>query len=255
MQLSHRQKQDFVTHGYVHIPGVVPRLMVDAALRAINASLGEGMNVSDVVRFRAQSYCPELQQTPVITDLLNATPALALAESLIGNGQVAPIKSGQIALRFPSPVDPPPAPRPHLDGMHTPTNGVPAGEIYSFTLLLGVMLSDLDGPFAGNLAVWPGTHRIYETYFREKGPQSLLDGMPNVELPAPVQLVGRASDIVLCHYELAHGVTANVSPHVRYAIYFRLHHIQHAQQKWDAMTNIWLEWEGVREFVPQNSPA
>jgi hypothetical protein len=248
MLLSHAQKLHFVTHGYVHVPGVVPRLMVDAALRAINASLGEGMNVSDMQRFRAQSYCPELQQTPVITDLLNATPALSLAESLIGSGQVAPVKGGQIALRFPAPVDPPPEPRPHLDGMHTPTNGVPAGEIYSFTMLLGIMLSDLDRPFAGNLAVWPGTHRIYESYFREKGPQSLLDGMPAVELPQPVQLTGQAGDIVLCHYELAHGVTANVSPHVRYAIYFRLHHAQHAQQKWDAMTNIWLEWAGLREL-------
>ena len=33
-----------------------------------------------------------------------------------------------------SSADPPPAPRPHLDGMHSPNNGVPAGEIYSFTV-------------------------------------------------------------------------------------------------------------------------
>lgn len=254
MQLSHAQKQHFVTHGYVQVPGVVPRVMVDAALRAINHSIGEGMHPDEMPRLRAQSYCPELRQQPVITDLLNATPALRLAESLIGAGQIAPVTSGQIALRFPSLIDPPPAPQPHLDGMHTPTNGVPAGEIYSFTMLLGVMLSDLDGPFAGNLAVWPGTHRIYESYFRSRGPQSLLQGMPEVELPEPVQLAGRAGDVVLCHYQLAHGVCANVSPHVRYAVYFRLHHVRHAEQKWDAMTDIWREWDGVRELVGASRP-
>lgn len=249
MELTHAQRQHMIEHGYVHVPGVVPRLMVDAALRAINHSVGEGMNVADMPRLRAQSYCPELQRSPVITDLLNGTPAWQLAESLIGPGQIAPVGAGQIALRFPTLQDPPSAPRPHLDGMHTPTNGVPAGEIYSFTMLLGVMLSDLEGPYAGNLAVWPGTHQIYERYFQEHGPQALLDGMPTVSIPEPVQLTGKAGDIVLCHYELAHGVAPNVSPHPRYAIYFRLHHIDHAGQKWESMTNIWLEWDGLRTLA------
>jgi hypothetical protein len=245
VNLTIDQKRHFAEHGFVHVPGVVPRIMVDRALQAINHSLGEGMDPAEITRFRARSYCPELQGTPPITDLLNRTPAFALAESLVGEGNIAPVSSGQIALRFPTMQDPPPLPNPHLDGMHTPTNGVPAGEILSFTLLLGVMLSDLDRPFAGNLAVWPGTHRIYEHYFRERGPQSLLQGMPDVPIPPPVQLTGRAGDVVLCHYQLAHGISPNVSPHVRYAIYFRLHHVAHATQKWEAMTNIWLEWDGL----------
>src|SRR5688572_23045937 len=108
MELSHAQKLAFIEHGYVHVPGVVPRVMVDAALRAINHSVGEGMNVADMTRFRAQSYCPEVQRSPVITDLVNRTPALQLAESVIGTGQIAPVTGGQIALRFPTMQDPPP---------------------------------------------------------------------------------------------------------------------------------------------------
>ncbi len=249
MQLTHAQRMALFETGYVHVPGVVPRVMVDAALRAINNSMGEGMPPEDMPRLRAQTYCPEVTRTPAITDLLNRTPALALAESVIGQGMIAPINSGQIALRFPSMQDPPSPPRPHLDGMHTPTNGVPKGEIRNFTMLLGVMLSDVPGPFAGNLAVWPGSHTIYERYFRERGPQSLLEGMPDVPIPAPVQLTGQAGDIVLCHYMLAHGVTPNVSPHIRYAIYFRLNHVQHEQQRWESMTDIWLEWAGMQAIV------
>lgn len=103
-------------------------------------------------------------------------------------------------------------------------------------------------PYSGNLAVWPGTHRIYERYFREHGPESLLDGMPPVELPQPTQLMGHAGDVVLCHYQLAHGVAQNVSPHVRYAIYFRLHHVNHDMQWKEAMTDIWVEWAGMRDL-------
>jgi hypothetical protein len=253
MELTHAQKREIYENGYVHLPGVVPRVMVDAALRAINHSVGEGMNADEMVRMRAQTYCRELTDTPVITDLFNATPARALVESAIGTEKIRPIRSGQIALRFPTMQDPPPAGRPHLDGMYSPTNGVPEGTIQNFTALVAILLSDLPSPRAGNFTVWPGTHHLYERYFREHTPQSLLNGMPDVALPEPIQITGRAGDIVFCHYQIAHGVTPNASPHVRYAIFFRLTHVDHESQKWESMTDIWREWEGMRDLVEQQS--
>lgn len=249
MQLSHTQKRAIYEQGYVHLPGVVPQVMVDAALRAINAALGQGIDPAQVPIFQSRSFCPELQREPVITDLINKTPALALAESAIGAGQIKPVSGGQIALRFPSLADPPPLPRPHLDGMHSPNNGVPEGTIRNFTMLLGVALSDVTGPFAGNLTLWPGTHHLYESYFRVHGPLALLRGMPPVELPAAQQMLVRAGDVILCHYQLAHGVAANVSPHPRYAIYFRLHHVDHELHGHDTMVDIWREWGGMRDFA------
>jgi len=249
MQLTHAQKQQLYTDGYVKIPGVVPPVMVDAAVRAINSSLGEGVDPTQVITYRSRSFCPELQQAPVITALINKTPTLTLAESAIGVGKIKPVEAGQIALRFPTLQDPPAPPRPHLDGMYTPTNGVPAGTIRNFTMLLGVALSDVTTTFAGNLTIWPGTHTIYERYFREHGPQALLNGMPPVDLPEPTQLLARAGDIILAHYELAHGVATNVSPHVRYAIYFRLYHVDHDLHGHATMADIWREWEGMREVT------
>ena len=103
MELNARQKQEIADNGYVHVPGVVPPLMVEAALRAINHSVGQGMNVADMNRFRAQSYCPEIQNTPPITDLLKKTPAWDLAESVIGRGpdQAAGRRADRAALPFP----------------------------------------------------------------------------------------------------------------------------------------------------------
>lgn len=248
MELNLRQKQEIADKGYVQVPGVVPPLMVAEALRAINHSVGQGMNVADMNRFRSQSYCPEIQNTPPITDLLKKTPAWDLAESVIGPGRIKPPGGGQVALRFPSRSEPGRA-GPHLDGMYSPNNGVPEGTIGNFTMLLGVLLSDVPAPLMGNLTVWPGTHTLYEGYFREHGPQSLLQGMPPVEMPTAEPVTGRAGDVVLVHYQVAHGVGPNVSPHTRYMIFFRLSHVEHDELHWECMTDIWREWEGMRGVV------
>jgi hypothetical protein len=249
MELSEEQRTHLYEHGYVKLPGAVPQEKVDAALRAINASLGsEGIDPAQLPIFRARSYCPELQQDQAITGLITDTSVWDYAESVIGPGRIKPVTSGQIALRFPS-LQPAAAPHPHLDGMYTPTNGVPEGTIMNFTALVGVMLSDLPGGSAGNLAVWPGTHHRYEQYFRKEGPESLLRGMPPIDLPEPVQITGKAGDAVICHYQLAHGIAGNASPHIRYAIYFRLFHVDHDSLKWESMIDIWREWEGMHPMV------
>jgi ectoine hydroxylase-related dioxygenase (phytanoyl-CoA dioxygenase family) len=116
---------------------------------------------------------------------------------------------------------------------------------------VGVLLSDLPNPHAGNFTVCQGSHLVFEQYFREHGPESLIDGMPPVKLSDPKQITGQAGDIVLCHYQLAHGIAPNVSPHIRYATFFRLTHIDH-HLDWKApMTNLWLHWSGMREILPE----
>jgi hypothetical protein len=245
MELNSQQKQELWNKGYVSVSGVVPPVMITEALRAINHSVGQGMNVADMTKFRVQSYCPEIQSAPPIKNLLTKTPAWDLAESVIGVGKIKPPGGGQIALRFPSLGEPAPA-RPHLDGMYSPTNGVPEGTIGNFTMLLGIFLSDVPQAGMGNLHVWPGTHRLYEQYFRDHGPQSLLQGLPPVAMPEPEAMIGRAGDAVLVHYQTAHGVGPNVSPSVRYTIFFRLHHVDHDTLHWECMTDIWREWEGMQ---------
>ncbi|HZT44253.1 MAG TPA: hypothetical protein VFA07_18960 [Chthonomonadaceae bacterium] len=249
MELSYAQKQDLFEQGFVKIPAVVPRIMVEAALRAINHSVGQGMNVDDMTTFRSQTYCPEITGSEVITDLIHRTPVWSLAESGVGGGTLRPVKGGQIALRFPSLQDPPALPRAHLDGMYSPHNGVPQGTIQNFTMLVGIFLSDVAQPYSGNFTVWPGTHHQYEAYFREHGPESLLEGMPPIAMPEPEQLLAQAGDAVLCHYQLAHCAVQNVSPHVRYAVFFRLKREGHDEIKLECMTDIWREWDGLREFV------
>ncbi|MFC5648349.1 phytanoyl-CoA dioxygenase family protein [Paenibacillus solisilvae] len=249
MKLSYEQKQSMLEHGYVHVKDVIPKIMVDEALRHINHSVGEGMNPADLPIFRSQSFCPELQSTPPITDLFNRTPVKALVDDLIGADMTGHIGGGQVALRFPTLQDPPHRPGPHLDGTYSPTNGVKEGTIANFTMLVGVLLSPVREANSGNFTVWPGTHQQYEQYFREHGPESLLKGLPKVEMPEPVQTMGEPGDVFLVHYQLAHGVAPNTSPFPRYAIFFRVKHIHH-NEDWKApMTDIWLHWPGMKDIV------
>jgi hypothetical protein len=249
MQLTDAQKRELYETGLVHLPGIVPPDLVSAALRAINASMGEnGIDPARLTTYRAQSYCPELQDQPPITDLYNRSPLAGLAESAIGEGRIRPIRSGQIALRFPT-EGTPREPGPHIDGMYTPTNGVPEGTIQNFTALIGVFLSDVPHDYMGNFAAWPGSHLVLERYFREHGPQSLLDGFPALDIGGPKQINARAGDAVLCHYQLAHGITGNSSPFIRYAIFFRLTEVNHDSAHWECMTDIWREWRGITEAV------
>lgn len=206
--------------------------------------------------YRSQSFCPDVQRDPAIVNLLVKTPLWSLVESALGEGQIRPVRGGQIALRFPVLADPPRPVGLHLDGMYAPNNGVKEGTIANFTALIGVYLSDVETEYAGNFAVSPGSHRVYEAYFREHGAESLLQGMPPVDLAPVQQLTARAGDAILCHYQIAHGVAQNVSPHVRYAIYFRLYHAAFDPARWqEPMRDVWMHWPGIRAVAEQPTVA
>ncbi|HLK92379.1 MAG TPA: phytanoyl-CoA dioxygenase family protein [Polyangia bacterium] len=247
MQLDETQRRALRDDGYLLVPGLIPRARVDAALKAINHSLGEeGIAKEKIWKLRSQTYCPELVAEPEILDLYRATPLVALAEAAIGPGRVVAPRSGQIALRFPQDVAEPKLPHPHIDGIPSKLNGVPRGKLHHFTALAGVFLNDVTAPFHGNFTVWPGSHRALEAHFRAHGTYQIIREFPSLEMPAR-QLQAQAGDALLAHYQLAHNAALNVGPNVRYAVFFRLAHSAHDPTSTATLTDLWREWEGVRD--------
>ena len=246
MQLGWFQKRRLARDGYVQLRGVVPPARIEAALRAINQSLGAAGLPPDRLReLRARTFCPELVSAPAILALYD-DGAQALAESAIG--RVRAPGEAQIALRFPQAEGATPVP--HIDGMYTPDNGVPAGTLQHFTGLLGVFLSDVATPRDGNFTVWPGSHRLLAAHFRQHGIGALAaGGLPALALPQPRPLLGRAGDVVLAHYALAHAAGPNLGPHVRYAVFFRLHHADHDPAGIRSLTRLWSDWDGMQSFA------
>jgi len=259
MQLTGHQKRAFCELGYTVSRSVIPQVMIDDALRAVNHSLGyKGMSKDDLPRLRAQSYCNEVQKTATITNLINRSPVFPLVESLLGKGNLQEVSAGQIALRFPiEPSHDPDPPRGHLDGLGSGLNGSAKGSYNrGFTALAVILLSELKSDFAGNFTVWPRSHTFFESYFKEHGHEVLQNGMPRVELPEdPIMIQGQPGDVVLTHHQLVHTAAPNASPHVRYAAIFRLHHKACSEIGRDAYTDIWREWPGIQALHEETVDA
>lgn len=251
MELTHAQKKEFFENGYVVVPGVVPQAMIDRAVKAINHSLGQGVDRENLGKYGSGTYCPELGASREIMDLLEETPAFGLVESLVGKGDLLTDTDGQIALRFPTLADPPGEPGPHLDGWISPEGGTPEQYVFGFTALIGVFLSDVSVPGRGNFTVWPGTHKVFEKHFQEHGPLSLVKGMPKVEMPPAAPVLGKPGDIVFAHYLTAHSTGINSSPNIRYTCFFRVKHKNHHAESQKMMADKWLHWPGIRETFAQ----
>lgn len=224
--------------GYVKVPGCVGRSSVDRALTRINAWIGRDMTAERRDEYTHRSACPDDRNHPDFMALWS--PVRPHLDRLLGVGAHRRPERAQIALRFPDPVrwDA----HPHLDGMSHPLNGVRPGTISNFAALLGIYLSDVPSADAGNLTVWPGSHRLLAAHFARHGPRSLLRGMPELELGPARPLIGAAGDVFICHYLLAHGAACNVSPHIRYAAYFRIRSTRHDALGLEPMSDPWLGW-------------
>ena len=252
--LTAEQKGRFVRDGFLHVPGVVPPRVLTRARRAINHSLGSGIDRNELVRFNNQTFCAELRADPRLLRLATTPAVWSLVRALLGDRRTARPRQCQIALRFPRPEGTPgKVSDPHIDGYHTPHNGVPDdGVVRNFTLLLGIMLSDVREPLSGNFTVWPGTHRRLERYFHDHGVNSLQGGAVGglgVRLPKPVPVLGGAGDVVLAHYQVAHTASPNLSGDIRYMCFFRLAVRTLGSHRVASMLDIWRDWPALRDVV------
>ena len=122
-------------------------------------------------------------------------------------------------------------------------------------MLAGVLLTDQRATQSGNLWVWPGSHRIHEQLFRERG-TTILQGSgghstmltPPIALGPPVPIVGDPGDLVLAHYLLGHNKGGNTAAHVRRTIYYRLSVPGHASRWEQTFRDAWTEYPAMRAF-------
>lgn len=249
-RLSSAQKRQLLEEGYTALPGVVPRPLVDAALRAINFALSGGMPEVCVVPGPRPGHSVDIvetlkaaQKTAAVNDLLRRSPLIEIVRSLLG--ELAPLADGWLVLRYPQPEPEAPGRIFHIDGVHTGDNSIYPGEIFSRSAKVVVYLNDVLGPDCGNFTVCPGSHLQVARYLQKEGWQALLRGMPKLSFAPARQLVGRAGDAFLCHYLLVHDGVHNLSPHIRYAAFFDLDNAEHPHLWQRALTEPWLEWPGL----------
>ncbi|MEZ5135267.1 MAG: phytanoyl-CoA dioxygenase family protein, partial [Acidimicrobiales bacterium] len=142
----------------------------------------------------------------------------------------------------------------HIDGYGLPGQTEPA----TFTMLAGIYLDDESEPGRGNLWVWPGSHRVHEELFRERGTDALMDDasmgghaclLPDAPDFGPGRpVLARRGDVVLAHYMLAHNQSDNMWSPLRRIVYYRLAAEGHRERWRETSTDALLEYAPVREL-------
>lgn len=238
--------EQFRRDGYTVFPQTVPASLVEAARQKIAESLAQHYDESKLVEYNNRSWCPELRNSPELLQLLDNEAVVSILDSALGKSCYE-CSDAQIAIRQAHTASSQAEPVPHIDGIPTPHNGVEGNELKTFTALLGVFLTEVNVEFAGNFTVWPGSHKLLEKYFAERSKTALSEGMPNIPLGHPVQLLCKPGDVVLCHYQLAHAAAVNASDNDRTAVYFRIWFKDiagphRAAARWRNLTDIWHGW-------------
>ena len=246
LSLSKRELREFAERGYVILRNVIPPANLTAASMEIDRLVNDQPPPADYVGHHFY-WLSTLDGGPLAA-LFDQTPLRSLAQSLIapGNIEIA-FDQVQVALNIP-----PFSHRPgghHLDGY---LEGKP--EPATFTMLAGVLMSEQKIENAGNLWVWPGTHRTHGAFFRERGPEAFVEakGYPPIELPEPCQILGGPGDVLLAHYMLGHNIGGNyASENVRRAVYFRLRRVGHEQRWRECLGDELLEFDAVRAALAE----
>jgi hypothetical protein len=192
-------------------------------------------------------------QLPCAHAALRDSGALEIAEELVAPDSLALILDHiQIALNIP-PFSHRPG-GPHIDG-HVrlqPDQVAP----HSFTLLVGIFLSDETEIDRGSVWVWPGSHLVLLRLFHDRGTDvlmqtgghiTMLPGAPPLAPPVPV--LGRRGDLVLAHFLLGHNTGGNLSPFTRRMLYYRLGCPAHAARWEDTFLEPFTEYAPVRRAL------
>lgn len=253
LSLTDEQRATFARDGLLILRGLVPADRVRAARAAIAEALERDESTGKMLSYLCDTFCPDATEHPAILALLD--PLRPPIADLFGTGEAPRLDTSQIAIRFPQIARTDARHGFHLDGFPNALNGVPAGEIFRFTILGGVYLTPLRGPDRGNLVVWPGSHRFYERWFRERdvarelrerGAEAILRDV-RAEDPGPeLQLEVEPGDAILAHHLLAHGAADNLSMRVREAVYFRIIHPAHDPRDPSTLSDAARFYDGVR---------
>jgi Phytanoyl-CoA dioxygenase (PhyH) len=238
--ISPDQMRSFSERGYVVLPDVVPRPLIEAARERVDDLIDRN---PPSPQHRGFHFYWESQLSPAdpLVATLQASDAIGLATSLVTPLQLERPNQLQVSLNIPVWNHRPGGP--HIDGLRQTE---PSGRPGTFTMLAGIFLTDQPNDDMGNLWVWPGSHHVASAYLREHGPDAIFEiEHPTYPMAPPEQIRGRAGDLYLGHYLLGHNMGGNTSAQTRQVIYFRLHTEGHRERWRDYVQDPLLEFEPV----------
>jgi hypothetical protein len=246
--ISPDQMRLFAERGYVVLPDVVPKPLIEAARRRVDDLIHLNPPPAQHRGFHFYWESQPSDTDPLVATL-HASGAIDLATSLVTPLELVKPDQVQVSLNIPIWDHRPGGP--HIDGLTPPE---PSGRPGTFTMLAGIFLTDQPTKDMGNLWVWPGSHHAASAYLRRRGPDAIFDIVhPTYEMAAPEQVTGCAGDLYLGHYLLGHNMGGNTSRQTRQVVYFRLQAAGHRERWRECMQDPLLEFEPVRFALKRGS--
>ena len=124
--LTDADKEFFKENGYLVVRGALSQNEIDAALDRVWDSIDEDRNDSESWIRKGYRTAP-IGGEDVIRGTIYGNSVFAMAEEMVGEGKLHNGGGAGPHLNFPDPDREWREPLGHLDGYHTPSNGVPKG--------------------------------------------------------------------------------------------------------------------------------
>ena len=241
--LTAEDTEFFKENGYLVMRGALEQEAIDAALDRLWEALDEDRNDPESWIRKGYRSVP-VGNEEVISGTTYNNRVFAMAEELAGKDKLNTSGGAGPHINFPDPDRKWSEPGGHLDGYHTPTNGVPKGVVGAFTLGATVYLDTVEKR-GGGFTVWPGSHRIWAEYFRHHDLDSLPGGGAPFDLGPSYEFTGGAGDVCFWHHQMSHTAGPNCGRNVRIACISRYRRKDLDQIKFETPDDMWKYWDGI----------
>jgi hypothetical protein len=244
MLLTMDELATFASDGMIVRRDFVPTFLVERATSLIDRWYRAEMDQSKLVDYTQRTFAPELTGDPQILALFDQSGASGLVAELIGDFN--PVITSQVQIRVPESEleQAQPAKAMHVDGVACPH--LDPAELRTFSLLVGVVLSDVSDPDGGALRYVRGGHLSMAEWFRTEWSIGLTDQVPpQLDVEQGIPFLGKPGDLLLMHHLVPHSVGSNHTNVPRVMAYFRVSHVEHSSRRLDALRDPWLDFPAL----------
>jgi hypothetical protein len=243
--LTPQETAAFARDGAVIRRAFVADHLVNRVRSSIDDWYRTEMDPALINSYTQRTFAPNLGNDHDVLALFHESGVADLVTSLVP--EIEPVATAQIQIRVPESDTgiTQPEKAMHVDGVACPH--LDPSELRTFTLLAGVVLSEIADSDGGALRYVRGGHLEMAEWFRTEWSIGLTDQVPpRIDAEQGTALLGSPGDVLLMHHLVPHAVGRNTSPTPRIMAYFRVSHAQHADQRLEALRDPWLEYPTIR---------
>jgi hypothetical protein len=247
VELSLEEKNRFVRDGALIRKSFVSPALVQAALRAVKEWYDRSLDPSEIDNYSQKTFAPNLGDHRDLLNVYYHSGLTDLAAAFVSPEGIRSVSAAQIQIRVPDELRVSQSEKSmHVDGVACPH--LEPTELRTFTLLAGVLLTEVNDVSEGALRYLPGAHIDMARWFREDWKLGArLQVPPAIGERPGIPFLGRPGDVILLHHLTPHAVGANRTTKPRIMVYFRVKHERHDERMLESLYDPWLEFPALRD--------